>query len=242
MQPQGVFTAGGAHREARRRWDPGGGVRGGQEDYRDDYRKPAPTLPHCLQNTTAPPPADEPDPLPAIANYVAALPSDHRTSLRWTSLKHLAAGVVERVSNRFLAKSKTPEKMATAIRKELGENARAFHELMLTDRRAGVLTLDIVDRIHEVRRPKQDLGGHQTCAAAPAPARGPGPGEALAGALRDQVALDLGEQREERGHDLRLDVAPPLDADVLLERHEGDAGLGEGGEDGDDLTQRPAEP
>ena len=30
------------------------------------------------------------------------------------------------------------------------------------------------------------------------PARGPGP----AGALRDQVALDLGEQREERGHDL----------------------------------------
>ena len=60
--------------------------------------------------------------------------------------------------------------MATAIRKELGENARAFHELMLTDRRAGVLTLDIVDRIHEVRRPKQDLGGHQTSAAAPAPA------------------------------------------------------------------------
>ena len=32
----------------------------------------------------------------------------------------------------------------------------------------------------------------------------------------DQVALDLGEQREERGHDLRLDVALALDADVLL--------------------------
>ena len=73
-------------------------------------------------------------------------------------------------------------------------------------------------------------------------ARGPGPGEALAGALRDQVALDLGEQREERGHDLGLDVALAVDADVLLERHEGDPRLGEGVEDGHDLTQRPAEP
>ena len=97
------------------------GLRSNLEDYRDDYRKPAPTLPHCLQNTTAPPPADEPDSLQAIAKYVAALPSDHRTSVRWTSLKHLAAGVVERVSNRFLAKNKTPEKMATAIREELGQ-------------------------------------------------------------------------------------------------------------------------
>ena len=59
-------------------------------------------------------------------------------------------------------------------------------------------------------------------------ARGPGLGEALAGALGDQVALDLGEQREQRGHDLGLDVALTLDADVLLQRHEGDAGLGEG--------------
>ena len=33
-----------------------------------------------------------------------------------------------------------------------------------------------------------------------------------------QVALDLGEQREERGHDLGLDVALAIDADVLLER------------------------
>ena len=67
-------------------------------------------------------------------------------------------------------------------------------------------------------------------------------GEALAGALGDQVALDLGEQREERGHDLGLDVALALDADVLLQRHERDAGLGERVEDGHDLTQRPAEP
>ena len=58
----------------------------------------------------------------------------------------------------------------------------------------------------------------------------------------DQVALDLGEQREERGHDLRLDVALALDADVLLQGHEGDARLGEGVEHGDDLTQRPAGP
>ena len=34
----------------------------------------------------------------------------------------------------------------------------------------------------------------------------------------------------------------PSTADVLLHRHEGDACLGEGVEDGDDLTQRPAEP
>ena len=57
-----------------------------------------------------------------------------------------------------------------------------------------------------------------------------------------KVALDLGEQREERGHDLRLDVALALDPDVLLERHEGDPSLGEGVEDGHDLTQRAAEP
>ena len=75
----------------------------------------------------------------------------------------------------------------------------------------------------------------------PQTTRGPGPGETLAGALRDQVALDLGEQREERGHDLGLDVALAVDADVLLERHEGDPRLGEGVEDGHDLTQRPAE-
>ncbi|MCY4587620.1 MAG: hypothetical protein OXB98_16410, partial [Bryobacterales bacterium] len=66
--------------------------------------------------------------------------------------------------------------------------------------------------------------------------------EALAGALGDQVALDLGEQREEGGHDFGLDIALALDADVLLYRHEGDACLGEGSEDGDDLTQRPTEP
>ena len=60
--------------------------------------------------------------------------------------------------------------------------------------------------------------------------------EALAGALGDQVALDLGEQREEGGHDLGLDVALALDADVLLHRHEGDACLGEGIEDGEALA------
>ena len=87
-----------------------------------------------------------------------------------------------------------------------------------------------------MRRPASPSGGR---ASGP---RGPGLGEALAGALGDQVALDLGEQREEGGHDLGLDVARALDADVLLERHEGDADLGEGVEDGDNLTQRPTEP
>ena len=68
------------------------------------------------------------------------------------------------------------------------------------------------------------------------PAQGPGLGEALAGALGDQVALDLGEQREEDGHDFDLDVALALDADVLLHSHEGDACLGEGVEDGEALA------
>ena len=39
-------------------------------------------------------------------------------------------------------------------------------------------------------------------------------GEALAGALGDEVALDLSEQREEGGHDFGLDVTLALDADV----------------------------
>ena len=60
--------------------------------------------------------------------------------------------------------------------------------------------------------------------------------------MTDQVALDLGEQRGERGHDLGLNVALALDADVLLQGHEGDSRLGEGVEDGDDLPQRSAEP
>ena len=47
---------------------------------------------------------------------------------------------------------------------------------------------------------------------------------------------------KERRHDLRLDVALALDSDVLLQRHEGDPGLGESVEDRHDLTQRPAEP
>ena len=62
------------------------------------------------------------------------------------------------------------------------------------------------------------------------------------GALGDEVTLDLGEQREERGHDLGLDVVLALDADVLLDRHEGDARLGKRIKDGDDLAQRSAEP
>ena len=74
------------------------------------------------------------------------------------------------------------------------------------------------------------------------PDRGPSLGEGLAGALGDQVALDLGEQREEGGHDFGLDVALALNVDVLLHRHEGDACRGEGVKDGDDLTRRPADP
>ena len=64
----------------------------------------------------------------------------------------------------------------------------------------------------------------------------------LTRAFGDQVALELGEQGEQRGHDLRLDVLFALDTDVLLDRDEGDGLLREGIEDGDDLTQRSAEP
>ena len=42
-------------------------------------------------------------------------------------------------------------------------------------------------------------------------------------------------KREEGGHDFGLDVALALDANVLLHRHEGDACLGEGVEDGEAL-------
>ena len=37
-------------------------------------------------------------------------------------------------------------------------------------------------------------------------ARGSGLGEALTGGLGDEITLDLGEQREKRGHDLGLGV------------------------------------
>ena len=73
-------------------------------------------------------------------------------------------------------------------------------------------------------------------------ARGLGPGEALTGAPGDEVTLDPGVQREQPGHDPGLDVGLALDADVLLDRHEGDARLGERIKDGDDPARRSAEP
>ena len=76
------------------------------------------------------------------------------------------------------------------------------------------------------------LGARASCR------EGFGLGGALAGTLGDRVGLDLGE---EGGHDLGLDVALALDADVLLQRHEGETDLGEGVEDGEDLTQRATE-
>ena len=60
------------------------------------------------------------------------------------------------------------------------------------------------------------------------------------GALGDEITLDLGKQREERGHDVGVDVVLALDADV--DRHEGDARVGERIKDGDDLAQQSAEP
>ena len=66
--------------------------------------------------------------------------------------------------------------------------------------------------------------------------------EALAGAFGYQVALDLGEQCEQRGHDLGLEVLLSLDADALLEGHKGDSRLAECIEDSDDLAQRSTEP
>ena len=51
-----------------------------------------------------------------------------------------------------------------------------------------------------MRRPASPSGAR---ASGPRPW---GPSEALAGALGEQVALDLGEQREQRGHDLDPDL------------------------------------
>ena len=73
------------------------------------------------------------------------------------------------------------------------------------------------------------------------PAGRPGSREAFAGALGDEVALDLREQGEHRGHDLGLDVAPSFEPDVLLDRDEEDAGLGDGVEHGDDFAEGAAE-
>ena len=60
--------------------------------------------------------------------------------------------------------------------------------------------------------------------------------------LRVRLEPSGAHEAVEGGHDCGLDVALALDANVLLQRHEGDACLGEGVEDGDDLTQRPTEP
>ena len=71
-------------------------------------------------------------------------------------------------------------------------------------------------------------------------ARRSGLGETLAGALGDQVALDFCEQREERRHDLGLNILLALNADLLLDGDEGDAFPGQCVEYGDDLAERSA--
>ena len=63
-----------------------------------------------------------------------------------------------------------------------------------------------------------------------------------AGEAVDGASAFVSSATAAQDHDLGLDVALALDADVLLERHEGDPGLGEGVEDGDDLAERPTEP
>ena len=70
----------------------------------------------------------------------------------------------------------------------------------------------------------------------------PGFDETFAGALRDQIAFDLGEQGKERGHDLAPYVLLALDVDLFLDGNEGDAFPGQRIKHGDDLTQRAAEP
>ena len=61
----------------------------------------------------------------------------------------------------------------------------------------------------EARDTERSLGPAELLAG------GPGLGETFTCALRDQVALDFGEQGEERRHDLGLDVLLALDADLF---------------------------
>ena len=121
-----------------------------------------------------------------------------------TTLTDAAIALCERLTGRLFTRSRNSQDRSwSASKTQAGRLIRLFGG-----------AIDAMVRAREYDRDPFDVLDEEI-----------GWGKARAGALGDQVALDLGEQREERGHDLGLDVALALDADVLLERHEGDAGF-----------------
>ncbi len=66
------------------------------------------------------------------------------------------------------------------------------------------------------------MRGRRILSAVPAFSGGSGAGQAFPGAFRDQVAFDLGEESEQGGHHLGLYVLLSLDAEILLDRDDGD--------------------
>ena len=118
--------------------------------------KDDPSLPHCLLDTHDSPPANEAaDPLRAIDQYERSLPTAYGSDWRELDIPGRARKAVEKVvnsvANYFRTEVQEQEAQTAAVREECATDARAFHEAMLEDRRARQLTLDIVDRIHELR-------------------------------------------------------------------------------------------
>ena len=146
--------------EHRRRM--GSGTRSNLDyEYRDCFRRPdmssrftwpprkedqsLPHLPHVLQDTSDPPPANEQDPLQAIDRYANLLPSGYRGA--WSKLD--IAGRARAALEKLWVRS--AKRDTNAVRDECGSAARTFEETMRKDRESRKLVLDIVDRIHEMR-------------------------------------------------------------------------------------------
>ena len=120
--------------------------------------QPIPDLPHCLQDTTAPPPPGEPPPREAMARYEAAMPSGYRENSRfhWTQLVRKPFDqTLADVDKRWLAKHRTPDAAVAAVRDSCGENARRVHKVILADHRQRAHTLAIVRRIQELDQPSR---------------------------------------------------------------------------------------
>ena len=95
---------------------------------------------------------------------------------------------------------------------------------------------DLILLVAEVRDTQRPFGPAGLLAGQP------GLGQALANSFGVQVEFDFGKQREERRHDLGLDVLLGLDMDLFLDGDESDAFPGQRVKHGDDLAEQTAEP
>ena len=170
-----------------------------------------------------------------------------QTSHVWNSLHKNGASdrTRSRGRQRQVHRCLMPVGGRTRLRSEPRRNDASFRGTA-TGRGSPVETLT-ARRVPEVALPDGSTGSrHLAEQARPAPECRiiRVAGESMESRLADGCAILVnrasGRRRDNR-IDLGLDVALALDADVLLQRHEGDARLGEGVEDGDDLTSdRPS--